>query len=365
MNLERRSAIRLAGGLAAYCSSWGALQTVHGATDQTSPTPEPIRVGQIGVAHGHANKLAEYRASTDYDVVGVVEPDPDLRTWAQSQPAFSGVKWLSEQQLLETPGLQVVLVETQVRDLLATANRCIAAGKHIHLDKPAGASLSAFTTLLQQAEQQQLLVQMGYMYRYNPAVLLLHELLEQNALGEIFEIQAVMSKVVDQESRAKLAGISGGMMFELGCHLIDLVVGLLGEPLRSTPYAQHASTQSDDTLNDNMLAVLEYPRAIATVKTSAMEVEGFARRHLTVCGSGGTFHIQPLDAPTGRLALSEPHASYQRGYQDVAFPKFTRYQADARDMAQILRGEKQSDFNYFHDLAVQKTVLQAAGMPLA
>ncbi|MEZ6079642.1 MAG: hypothetical protein R3C56_29430 [Pirellulaceae bacterium] len=38
----------------------------------------PIRVGQIGVGHAHANKLAVYRASPDYEVVGVVEPDPLL-----------------------------------------------------------------------------------------------------------------------------------------------------------------------------------------------------------------------------------------------------------------------------------------------
>ena len=34
---------------------------------------KPIRVGQIGVGHGHATKLAVYRASPDYEVVGVVE----------------------------------------------------------------------------------------------------------------------------------------------------------------------------------------------------------------------------------------------------------------------------------------------------
>ncbi len=364
MNIDRRSALHLAGGLAATYASSSSLQT-QAATQQSSGVVEPIRVGQIGVSHGHANKLAVYRASKDYEVVGVVEPDPELRAWAQTQPAFQGVQWLSEQQLLESAGLQVVLVETHVRDLLATASRCISAGKHIHLDKPAGASLPAFQSLLQQAEQQQLLLQMGYMYRYNPAVLLLHKLLEQNVLGEIFEVQAVMSKVVDQNSRTDLAEFSGGMMFELGCHLIDLVVGLLGEPQRTTPFAQHASNTSDDSLSDNMLAVLEYPRAIATVKTSAMEVDGFARRHLTVCGSGGTFHIQPLDDPAVRLALNASHENYQRGYQDLTFPKFSRYTADARDMAQIIRGEKQIEFSHAHDLSVQRTVLQAAGMSIA
>jgi hypothetical protein len=47
----------------------------------------------------------------------------------------------------------------------------------------------------------------------------------------------------------------------------------------------------------------------------------------------------------------------------VTFPKYTRYVADAADMARVLRGEKPTDFPYEHDLAVQETLLQACGLP--
>lgn len=360
MNVDRRELLQLAGGLAC---TWAGQTSLQAQELEQSGQPKPIRVGQIGVGHGHANKLAVYRSSPDYEVVGVVEPDPALRAQAQSQAAFRDCVWMNEEELLETPGLQVVLVETQVRDLLTTAARCLEAGKHLHLDKPAGASLPAFAKLLQLAEQRQLLVQMGYMYRYNPAMVLLRKLLAEGALGEIFEVHTVMSKVVDARGRAAHAEFSGGMMFELGCHLIDLLVGFMGAPNRITPFSQHASS-IDDRLADNMLAVFEYPRALATVKTSAMEVDGFARRHWVICGTKGTLHIQPLDDPSARLTLSEPHGAYAAGTHELTFPKFSRYTADAADMAKVLRGEKSSDFSYAHDLAVQTAVLQAAQMPL-
>lgn len=367
MNVDRRELLQIAGGLACagaftetFTGGWpSALQAQEPGSAGNGLAP--IRVGQIGVGHAHANKLAVYRASPDYEVVGVVEPDLRLRAKAQTQAVFRDCNWMSEEQLFGSPGLQVVLVETQIQDLLVTAARCIEAGKHIHLDKPAGASLPEFTKLLKRAEQQSLLVQMGYMYRYNPAIVLLRQLLAEGALGDVFEVHAVMSKVVDAEGRDEHAEFSGGMMFELGCHLIDLVVGLIGSPRKITPYLQHASA-IDDELNDNMLAVFEYPRALATVKSSAMEVDGFARRHLVVCGSKGTMHIQPLDAPAARLTLSEPYGEYAKGTHELTFPKFPRYIADAADMASILRGEKTSDFNYAHDLAVQTAVLQAAQM---
>ena len=108
-----------------------------------------------------------------------------------------------------------------------------------------------------------------------------------------------------------------------------------------------------------MLAVLTYPKAIASVKTSAMEVEGGSRRHLVVCGSEGTFEIEPLDNPSVKLSLSKPRGEYKKGTQVIKFQGFNRYVADAADMVRIIRGEKPSDFSYDHDFAVQETLLQA------
>jgi hypothetical protein len=100
------------------------------------------------------------------------------------------------------------------------------------------------------------------------------------------------------------------------------------------------------------------------VKSSALEVEGFARRHFVVCGTEGTFQIEPLDAPTARFALATARGKYPRGYQEVKFGDFHRYVADVADLARIVRGEKESDVTYTHDFEVQKTVLEASGLPI-
>lgn len=344
-------------------STTAGLSLLPSLVQAAEETTGRIRIGQIGVGHAHASKLSVYRDSLDYEVVGIVEPESELREQAQSQPIYRDLPWMTQEQLLNTPGLQAVLVETRVRDCLDIAEACVSAGKHIHLDKPAGQSLPQFARILDSAERQGLLVQMGYMYRYNPAIVLLRECLRKGWLGDVFEIHTVMSKVVKAADRRNLAEYPGGMMFELGCHILDLVIGVLGEPTEVAAFKQHSSTH-DDKLLDNMLAVLQYPRAFATVKSSAQEVEGFARRHFVVCGTKGTFHLQPLDAPAARVAFAQPHEDYRAGYQEVTFPKFSRYVADAADMAQIIRGQKESDFPYRHDLAVQRTLLKACDLPL-
>lgn len=322
-----------------------------------------IKFGQIGVGHAHAEgKLSAFRASEEFEVVGVVEPDAALRERARANPAYDGLRWMTREELLDSPGLRVVLVETAVRDLLENAEACVAAGMHIHLDKPAGASLSRFQRVLDLAARRHLTVQMGYMYRYSPAVVFLRDCLARGWLGEPFEAHAVMSKVVPSADRQKLAEYPGGTMFELGCHLIDLVVQALGAPDQVRPFSRRVV--AEDGLNDNMLAVLEYAKALATVKSTAVEVEGFARRHFVVCGTEGTLHIEPLDRPSVRLALSRPRGDYPRGVREVRFPAFQRYVGDASDLARIVRGEKAPDFSYEHDRIVQETVLRASGMPL-
>lgn len=340
----------------------GAWALGPGTLPAAADTRRPIKVGQIGVGHAHASKLAVYRQSPDYEVLGLVEPDAELRRRAERQAAFAGLPWMTQDELLATPGLEAVLIETRVRDLLDAAEAAIAAGKHVHLDKPAGESLPQYRRLLDAAERQGLLVQMGYMYRYNPAIVLLRKFLAEGWLGNVFEVHAVMSKVVGPDERRGLAEYPGGILFELGCHVLDLVLGVLGEPSGVAGFRQHAAPR-DDGLVDNMLAVLTYPRAIATVKSSAQEYDGGARRHLVVCGTEGTFHVQPLDAPAARITLSAPRGEYRRGPQEVAFPKYVRYVDDAADMARIVRGEAASRFSYSHDLAVQRTLLEACGLP--
>ena len=48
----------------------------------------------------------------------------------------------------------------------------------------------------------------------------------------------------------------------------------------------------------------------------------------------------------------------------MKFGDFHRYVADVADLARIVRGEKEPDVTYTHDFGVQKTVLEASGLPL-
>ena len=100
MATRRRDFLKQAGSGALL---WSA---VNARASESPRVDSPIRIGQIGVGHGHANKLAVYRASPDYEVVGLVEPDADLRGGAESQSIYRDLPWMTQEQLLNVPEMQ-------------------------------------------------------------------------------------------------------------------------------------------------------------------------------------------------------------------------------------------------------------------
>jgi len=326
--------------------------------------PAKIKIGQIGTGHAHAGgKLASLLKLTDlYEVVGVVEPDAKQREAALRDKTYQGVKWLTEEQLLNTKGLQAVAVETEVKDLLPTAERCIAAGKHIHLDKPAGEKFSHFKRIVADARRQKLTIQMGYMLRSNPGLQLCFRAAKEGWLGRVFSIEAAMSKALNQGTRNSLKDYPGGAMFELACHVLDSAIYILGKPQKVTAF-NRSSSALDDGFVDNQYAVLTYPHATAIIHSALIEVGGEARRQFTVSGEQGTVEVRPLEAPKVRLSLDRAQGGFKKGWQDVDMPKMTgRYDAELIDLAAVIRGEKEFAFSYDHDLIVQETLLQACGL---
>ena len=335
--------------------------SVHAAP---SSDGSKIKIGQIGTSHAHASgKMDAMRSLSDtYEVVGLADVDIDLAKKATQRKTYQGLKVMSIEELLATPGLQAVAVETEVRKLVPTARQCIDAGMHIHLDKPAGESLSAFRELCAAADAKKLTIQMGYMLRYNPAFEMLFRVAQAGWLGEIYEIDAMMGKLASPALRKELAQYEGGGMFELACHLIDAVVTILGKPDEVVAFTKRTQAKND-TFADNQLAVLDYPKATATVRCNHLDPFGFPRRRFQVAGSTGAFEIKPLESGEVFLSLSQAHGQFPKGTQHFSLKRQGgRYDGEFADLAKVIRGEKQLAWDREHDLAVHEVVLKACGM---
>lgn len=321
----------------------------------------PLLCGQIGTAHPHASgKLEALRGQAEaWQVAGLVV-EQEMRDTAMNNQAYRGLRWLDEAALLAEPGLKMVAVETALGDATETARRVLEAGQHVHLDKPGGGDHEAFKGMRRLAEERGLTVQMGYMLRYNPAFTLLFQAVREGWLGEITEIDASMGKLGDDKTRQQITDQPGGAMFEIGCHLIDAVMTLLGPPQQVDAFTTPTRI---DGLADNQLAVLLYPKATVSVRANFADPFGGPRRRFNVTGTEGSFEILPLESGKVKLSLTQGRGDYKKGTQELTLevPK-GRYDLEFADLAAVVREEKKLAWDAAHDIAVHETCQRAAGL---
>jgi predicted dehydrogenase len=330
----------------------------------------PIKIGQIGTGNQHAYKMSTLRKLPElFEVVGLAGDHPGAPGKVPGNACYKGLNWMSQEDLLAIPGLQAVAIETEERICIPPALRSIRAGKHIHLDKPCGESLPALRTLLDEAKARQLTVQVGYMYRNNPAVQFCIKAVKEGLIGRVVDLDASMGRYDGQGYRNLIKQYKGGIQYILACHLIDLMVTIMGAPERVTPYQR--CTRGDGVL-DNGLAVFEFDGGrLATVRTSITEAQGFVNRRFKVMGDKGTIIIDPLESRGNmsggvvKLFLEEARDGYKKGGQTIDMPPpKDRYEDQWREFAAVVNGEMLNPYTYAHDYLVHKCHLQACGMPI-
>ena len=315
-----------------------------------------LRIAQIGTRHGHAlGKWLALCGSPDVAAVGIWEPDPTRR----GLPEFRDARWFeSAADVLGDPSVTAVAIEGRNHESLAMAQAAVEAGKHLWFDKPAGDDWPAFERLLDEAARRDVYIQMGYMFRYSPGFARIAELARSGELGDVFEIRAHMSTNIDLAERTEQSRHRGGILYDLGGHMLDQVVWLLGRPVRAHTVLRNDATPELPSYADNTVSVLEFDRALAVVDVAAMEPQPTARR-FEVYGTRGTAIVEPFD-PTRTLRLTRIG-----GAEEVLpLPEVSRqalYERELEAFAGVLAGTKQPDRPRAHEQLVQETLLRATG----
>jgi predicted dehydrogenase len=318
-----------------------------------------LRSAFLGASHSHApEKLRLVRASSDYDLAGVWEDNPQARA---ALPNPSHLRWLTKAQILADKSIEVVFIQGGVKSHGPLAIEALEAGKHCHIEKPAAENLRDMRRIVDLAKSRNLVIQSGYMWRHNPAVERALEAARNGWLGDVYSIHARMNTLIGLDRRPEWDLFPGGQMFEQGAHLVDIVVRLLGRPQRITPFLRHDGNFAD-TLKDNTAAVLEYPRAMAILVSSVLQPNANAHRALEIFGASGNAVIRPIEPPSLEIDLVTPAGPYAKGKQKVTLPPYERYVGDIAALAKAIRGEKPLDATPDTELAVTEVLLTASQM---
>lgn len=332
-----------------------------------------IKVAQIGVKHDHAP--AAFKSIThltdEFEVVGFATENPDDTVG----DVYASYPRMTPEEILAIPDLDAVVIETSELNLAKYALMAAERGLAIQMDKPGGIELADFEKLIATVKEKKLVFHTGYMYRYNPAVVKAREMVRNGEIGEICSVEAQMNCYHKAQKRQWLDQFPGGMMFFLGCHLVDLILQFQGVPEKIIPF-NTCSGFDGVTANDIGMAVFQYKNGISFAKSAATECCGFMRRQLVISGSKGTIEINPIeeyisDAPfdnhqvTMRISTDKTVEKGITSWKTIGawehISPFDRYDNMMRAFAAMVRGDATNPWDYDYELTVYKHVLAACG----
>jgi len=271
------------------------LSRAQSATSQTHP---PLRVGIVGLVHGHVHGfLGQYRHSPEIEIVGVAEPDSRLLAQAAQRYGFARDLLFSNlEDMIAKTHLQAVLVYTSTYDHRQVVETCARHGVHVMMEKPLAVSLEDALAIERAAHAGKIHVLVNYETSWYPSNHAAYDLVHEGALGEIRKVvihdghRGPKEIGVEPEFFAwltdpKLNG--GGALFDFGCYGADLMTWLMDgqRPLTVTAVTQQIKPQIYPRVDDEATIILTYPKAQAILQPSWNWAVG--RKDMEVYGATG------------------------------------------------------------------------------
>ena len=298
-----------------------------------------IRVAFLGARHPHIfPRLSLCLQQADVDILGVYDSNPQLS--AAIGQKYNIPVGHSVEDLFAGGSCDLVIIEGHDPENPGYVRQALASTPILLIEKPGAPNLAEMETIVKEIEQARIHAQLGYMYNYSPVVRKVEKILESGVLGHLtltrFHAGAPVGGAA--EIWQSLPEDMGGVLYTDGCHMLALIVRLLGEPRMVTGRLLKISNGPEviaDIYKENTLAglgaetrlklgeqlhedagaaILEYQDMLATFDVTGWEAHNWVEAwSMEFFGTDGTLQVS-LVPPSFRLWVRRPHEEYDRGW---------------------------------------------------
>lgn len=266
-----------------------------------------MRIGIVGYGAGGRYFHAPFIEAADgVELVGVVARSAAKRV--QVEADFPGLQVYGSLAELLDAGVDAVTITTPPHTRQELALEAIKAGVHVVADKPFAPNADAARELAGAAEEAGVVLNVYHNRRRDADILTLANVLAAGELGELWRVHSTM----DQDNADSLElGASGGLLRDLGSHLVDQMLWLLGPATHV-----HASLDWTDRFGERTDCgfVVTMTHASGVVSTvSASKLNHSSIRELRAYGGNGNYMAAGADVQAdavlaGRGPAHEPAA---------------------------------------------------------
>jgi predicted dehydrogenase len=189
---------------------------------------EPVRVAVVGAGVFGRNHLRVYRelerAGFPVELAAVVDPNPAAREWAANEygiAAFGSIGDCMQDARAKLRRIHAASVCVPTVEHAATARLLMTCGIDLLIEKPLAGSLAEADEIVRAAREQDRIVQVGHLERFNPAVRAVKPLLNQPMFFEVHRLSVFTPRSLDVD-----------VVLDLMIHDLDIVLTLVGVPVR-------------------------------------------------------------------------------------------------------------------------------------
>jgi UDP-N-acetylglucosamine 3-dehydrogenase len=237
-----------------------------------------IKVGVIGVGSmgfHHARIYSQLAENGLVEFIGVADVNHE-----RALSVAKAFKTRAFKDYRELVGLvEAVSIATPTETHKEIALEYINAGKHVLVEKPIASNVREALELVKVAEENRVILMVGHVERYNPAVTKLREIIRGGLLGEPVTIMA--KRVGPFDPRVAMTSI----IIDLAIHDIDVINSLLESRVLSI-YARSRRVHPSSLEDDYGLLTLSYENQVdAVVETNRLTP--YKIRSLEVVGTRG------------------------------------------------------------------------------
>ncbi|WP_209622532.1 Gfo/Idh/MocA family protein [Saccharothrix coeruleofusca] len=265
-----------------------------------------VRTGILG--YGIAGRVFHaplIEATPGMTVSAIVTTDPDRR--AAAAAAHPSARLLSTPEELFAAGVDLVVVAGPNRTHVPLALAAVEAGIPVVVDKPFAATVADARRVLKAAEQRGVPVTVFQNRRWDSDFLTARALLAEGALGRVARFESRFERwtpTPDDGWRERAdADEAGGLLYDLGSHLVDQAVQLFG-PVASV-YAELDQRRPGARVDDDVFVALRHHNGVRSHLWASHTAAHHGPR-FRVLGSEAAFVSQGLDGQEGALAAGLP-----------------------------------------------------------
>jgi scyllo-inositol 2-dehydrogenase (NADP+) len=255
-----------------------------------------LKVGLMGYGYAGATFHAPVIEHCGSATVAAIATTQNARAAADYPhalvlPGFASLLALSE--------IDCIVIATPNDTHFALAQQAITAGKNVVVDKPVALSGRETKALADMAAEHGVLFAPFHNRRWDGDFMTLQALIANGTLGRVTVFESHFDRfrpTVPQRWREDAAR-GGGLLFDLGPHLIDQALALFGLP--QTVYATIRQQRDDALAPDYVHLLLGYPDKEVILHASALTA--LTPPRFSVHGTRGSYIKTTLDVQEDQL----------------------------------------------------------------